>query len=149
MTDTHAVLKWTLMSVTYVFCSVTFRVCACAWLIASVRMELYADIMVTIKTAMMQNIPMVVFQLFILLGFFILYWEEIALLLLILFYDNSLALQNADAFCKAKALINCSKSRSNCDRLSDFIDVLHCVKSNSDIINPYLWTFIVSIDIKF
>lgn len=63
--DIHAVLKCTLTSVTYDFCSVMFIDCACTWFIARVSTALNAVITVTISIEMAANAA-TIFQLLLL-----------------------------------------------------------------------------------
>lgn len=63
--DIHAVLKFTLTSDTYDFCSVMFMDCACTWFIARVSTALKAVITVTISIEMAANAA-TIFQLLLL-----------------------------------------------------------------------------------
>jgi hypothetical protein len=63
--DIHAVLKCTLTSVTYDFCSVKFIDCACTWFIAKVSTALKAVITVTMNIEMATNAA-TIFQLLLL-----------------------------------------------------------------------------------
>ena len=63
--DIHAVLKCTLTSVTYDFCSVMFMDCACTWFIARVRTALKEVITVTTSIEMAANAA-TIFQLLLL-----------------------------------------------------------------------------------